>query len=336
MEAMQRSEFMISSGLALAGIVLPLPRWVWNQRKTMGQQNIQDVIIIGGSYAGLAAAMALGRALKQVLIIDGGQPCNRQTPYSHNFLTHDGVPPSVISREARAQVLQYPTVQMHEGMVVDVIRTGEGFDIQTADGSQFFGKKLVFATGIRDLLPDIPGLTACWGISVLHCPFCHGYEVKDQATGILGNGDGGYEMAVLMSNWTHDLTVYTNGISTFNDEQVRKMSAHDIQIDERDIVEIKHHAGHIQQIVFKDGQVTYLPVLYIRPPFEQHCPLPEKLGCALTTEGYIQTDGQQQTTVQDVFACGDNTSRMRTVANAVAAGTATGIALSKLLVSSTF
>lgn len=333
---MQRSDFILTSGLALAGMVLPLPKFTKNLRETMDQQDYKDVIIIGGSYAGLATAMALGRALKNVLIIDGRQPCNRQTPYSHNFLTQDGVPPLMISKAAQEQVLQYPSVRIMEELAVAVTQKDNGFEVQTDQGSTFFGKKLVFATGIRDLLPDIPGLAACWGISVLHCPFCHGYEVRHRVTGILGNGDAGYEMAALLSNWTHDLTVYTHGTSTFSEDQKIKLSAHGIQIDEREIEEIKHNAGQIEQIVFKNGQVTNLPVLYIRPPFEQHCLLPEILGCALTTEGYIHTDSQQQTTVQGVFACGDNTSRMRTVANAVASGTSTGIALSKILASSSF
>lgn len=302
----------------------------------MPLQHTQDVIIIGGSYAGLAAAMALGRALRSVLIIDGGKPCNRQTPHSHNFLTQDGSTPKMIADLAKAQVLHYPTIQWYEGLAMDVIRIKDGFEIETDDGQWFSAKKLVFATGIRDVLPSIPGLEQCWGISVLHCPFCHGYEVRQQPTVILGNGDSGFEMAALLSNWTHDLTVYTNGTSSFTEEQLQKMAAHAIRIEEEPIDRLIHHDGHVQQVLFNNGNTAAVQTMYVRAPFVQHSPLPEKLGCEFTPEGYIKTEVTQQTNIPDVFACGDNSSRMRTVANAIASGTTAGISLTKMLVTSNF
>src|SRR5215210_2082005 len=148
-----------------------------------------DVIIVGGSYSGLAAGMALGRALRKVLIIDDGKPCNRQTPFSHNFLTNDGNSPTEIAALANLQVRRYETVKFFEGLATSGIKTENGFEIQVASGETFAAKTLIFATGIIDVLPDIDGLAACWGISVIHCPFCHGYEVRNEKTGILGNGD---------------------------------------------------------------------------------------------------------------------------------------------------
>ena len=145
----------------------------------MNYQPKYDVIIIGGSYSGLAAGMALGRALRNVLIIDSGNPCNKQTPHSHNFLTNDGKSPAEIAGVAKEQLRIYGTVRLINGLAMTGIKTETGFKIQVQSGETFSSKKLVFATGIKDIMHDIPGFAECWGISVLHCPYCHGYEVRN-------------------------------------------------------------------------------------------------------------------------------------------------------------
>ncbi|MES1223024.1 MAG: NAD(P)/FAD-dependent oxidoreductase, partial [Bacteroidota bacterium] len=166
----------------------------------MNKEQNFDVIIIGGRYSGLAAAMALGRALRKVLVIDSGKPSNRQTPYSHNFITQDGKPPQEIAAIAKQQVAKYDTVEFLNGLATTGVKTENGVEIRTGADEIFTAKKLVFATGIKDIMQDIPGYAECWGISVLHCPYCHGYEVKDQPTGILGNGEYGFEFSALISN----------------------------------------------------------------------------------------------------------------------------------------
>ncbi len=195
-----------------------------------------DVIIIGGSYSGLSAAMALGRALRNVLIIDGGLPCNRQTPHSHNFITHDGEKPSVIAQKAKLQVLKYSTVQFHEGLAISGKKIDNGFLITTELMEEFTARKLIFSTGVKDLIPAIKGFSECWGISVIHCPYCHGYEVKHEKTGILANGDFAFHYAQLIHNWTKDLTIYTNGASTLTQEQLDKIALHNIPIIEKAII----------------------------------------------------------------------------------------------------
>jgi thioredoxin reductase len=280
--------------------------------------------------------MALGRALRKVLIIDSGNPCNQQTPHSHNFLTNDGKTPKEIAALAKQQVARYGSVEFLEGLVTNGVKTESGFEVHVQTGETFTARKLVFATGIKDLIPNVPGFSECWGISVLHCPYCHGYEVKSQKTGILGNGDNGFELSALISNWTDDLTLYTNGASTLITQQVSKLEKHLINIVEVEIERLEHRNGHLQNIIFKDGSTSPIKALYTRLPFEQHCNLPQSLGCELTTEGYIKVDAWQKTTVQGVFACGDNTTRMRTVASAVAMGTTTGIMVNKELIEETF
>lgn len=295
-----------------------------------------DVIIVGGSYSGLAATMALGRALKRVLIIDSGKPCNRQTPHSHNFLTQDGKTPGEIATLARQQVAQYPTIEFFNGLAVNGHKLPNGFEIQTDSGATFGAKKLVFATGVQDIMPPLDGFAECWGISVIHCPYCHGYEVRNERTGILGNGEYGYEFSMLISNWTKDLTLFTNGTSTLTAEQTAKLESHGIKIVENELEKLAHTQGKLGQVVFKDGTDFPLAALYARPPFEQHCTIPETLGCELTEDGYLKIDVFQKTTVPGIFACGDNVTRMRTVANAVSMGTTTGAMINREIIMEEF
>ena len=291
-----------------------------------------DVIIVGGSYSGLAAGMALGRALKEVLIIDSGKPCNAQTPHSHNFLTQDGKTPAAIATLAKQQVESYDTVTFFNGLATNGKKTDNGFEIQLTSGEAFQANKLIFATGIKDEMQYIEGFSDCWGISMLHCPYCHGYEVRNEKTGILGNGEHANELVKLISNWTNDLTLYTNGKSSLTFDQSEKLEKHQINIVEKEIERLEHNNGYLQNIVFKDGSKAEVKAMYSRNSFEQHCPIPESLGCELNEEGYIKVNPFQETSVDGVYACGDNTTRMRSVANSVAMGTAAGMMASKNII----
>lgn len=302
----------------------------------MIDQNKFDVIIIGGSFAGLSSAMALGRAMRNVLIIDNGLPCNRQTPHSHNFITQDGVKPGEIAEKARAQVLKYATVKIYNDTAVSGKKTQNGFTIVTQSGEVFTAKKLIFATGVKDIMPELNGFAECWGKSVIHCPYCHGYEVKNEKTGILANGDFAFHYAQLISNWTKELTIFTNGKSNLTPEQTDKISKHNIPIIEKEIAYLKHENGYIQQIVFKDLSTFDLKAMYSRPAFEQHCKIPELLGCELSEQGLLKIDMFQKTTVSNVFACGDNTSPMRSVANAVSAGNIAGAVVNNEMIEEEF
>jgi len=295
-----------------------------------------DVIIVGGSYAGLSAAMSLGRSLRDVLVIDSGKPCNAPTPHSHNFLTQDGKKPSDISSIAREQVALYKTVDFHKDVAVKAIKTNDGFDIILQSGKSVFSRKLVFATGITDQLPEIPGFRECWGKSVVHCPYCHGYEYRERKTAILGNGEVAMHYALLVGNLTKELTILTNGRKDFSDDQLAKLRQHHIAIAESEIKAIEHNGGQVPTAVFKDGTKNSFDAIYFRPPFRQHCEIPEALGCELTEQGYLKADQSQKTTIDGVFACGDNSSAMRSVANAVAAGNFAGAVINRELATERF
>jgi len=319
-----RREIIKQGGLTLTVLAFSFPLTSVTKFNLMTDNKNFDVIIVGGSYAGLSAAMALGRALRNVLIIDSGLPCNRQTPHSHNFITQDGEKPNVIAEKAKAQALKYDTVKFMTELAISGKKTESGFAITTKTGETFTAKKLVIATGLKDIMPNIKGFSECWGISVIHCPYCHGYEVKREKTGILADGDFAFHYAQLIRNWTKDLTIFTNGKSTLTQEQTDKINKHNIPIIEKEIAYLKHENGNVQQIVFKDNSTFDLKAIYSRPNFEQHCKIPEMLGCELTEQGLIKVDMFQKTTVTNVFTCGDNASPMRSVALATATGNITG------------
>jgi thioredoxin reductase len=295
-----------------------------------------EVIIIGGSYAGLSAAMALGRSLRNVLIIDSNLPCNRQTPHSHNFITQDGETPAAISQKAKAQVLQYDTVQFHNGLAISGKKIQGGFEIVTEKGDVFTAKKLILATGIKDIMPDIKGFAECWGISVVHCPYCHGYENRGKNTAIMANAEKGFHLTSLVSNLTDKVTLLTSGKAAFDEKQMAKFPTHNIEIIETAITEIEHENGQVKNVVFSNGDKIPFDAVYAAIPFVQHSDIPVALGCELTEQGYIKIDAFQKTTVEGVFACGDNSNMMRSVAFAVSTGNIIGAMVNKILTDESF
>lgn len=306
-----------------------------NQKITV-MQTQYDVIITGGSYAGLAAGMSLGRSLRNVLIIDSGKPCNRFTPHSQNFITHDGEVPAAIAQKAKEQVLAYPTVSFMGGLAISAVKSANGFDVATQNGETFSAKKLLFATGVKDNLPDIQGLADCWGKSVIHCPYCHGYEFHSEPTGILGNGDNAYHHALLVHNLTHNLSVFTNGPKEFIDEQLQKFDRNNIKVFESPVVSVSHKDGYISELILEDGSRHKISALYLRPQSIQHCEIPQQMGCELNEFGFIVTDMMQKTAIPGIYAAGDCCTQMRSVSAAVAQGNMAGAAINMELCSEVF
>ena len=317
-----RKSFLKKSGLGVLGLgfsnqLNALSAQVSEKKNNTMMQNHYEIIVIGGSYSGLSAAMTFGRSLRQTLIIDSGKPCNRQTPHSHNFITQDGRKPAEIAGDALRQVLAYNTVQKADGLVVDVQGQDGAFTVRTKSGDTYQAKKLLFATGVKDIMPDIPGFAACWGITAIHCPYCHGYEVRGKNTGILVNHESADEFAKLINHWTPHISIFTNGMARFDKEALKARS---VEVVEKPIAKVLHNDGYIKAIKFRDGSTHRLDALYHRPAFEQHCAIPEKLGCELTDNGHLKVTGFQQTNIPGIYASGDCTTFFRSVANAVAQG----------------
>ncbi|MFI2743547.1 NAD(P)/FAD-dependent oxidoreductase [Zhouia sp. PK063] len=295
-----------------------------------------EVIIIGGSYAGLSAAMALGRSLRKVLILDSGLPCNRQTPHSHNFLTQDGVAPHKLAKIAKEQVLQYNTVTFLSDIALTAKKEGEYFKVTSQAGKEFYSNKLVLATGIKDEIPSIEGFKECWGISLIHCPYCHGYEYHHKKTGILANSDRAFHLASLINNLTNDITIFTRGKANFTEEQILKLEEHHINIVEQEITALQHEHGYLNHVILKNQAILPFDVLYGSFPFIQHSTIPVSLGCELTENGYIKINNLQQTSINGVYACGDNATPMRSVAAAIAGGNLAGAMINKELIDDDF
>lgn len=298
----------------------------------MNKDFLVDVIIVGGSYSGLSAALTLGRSLRKVLIIDSGKPCNRQTPHSHNFLTRDGETPATIAAIAREQVLQYPSVSFLSNLVVKANANSDGFLIETADNQRFAARKLILATGVDDIMPPISGFAECWGRSVLHCPYCHGYEVAGRQLGILANGDMAYEMVRLIQHWSTDLVLFTNGASTLTPEQLQTINQLNVPTIETTISAIAHEPGQLTELRFADGSAYALDALYSRVSFRQHTDLAQQLGCVMTESGLIGTTEFGKTNIPGVYTAGDSSSPMRQVAMAVTNGSLAGVWVNRELI----
>lgn len=195
---------------------------------------------------------------------------------------------------------------------------------------------LIIATGVKDITPNIPGYSECWGISVIHCPYCHGYEVKYQKTGIIGNGDVAFHYSKLLSNLSKELVIFTNGKATFTKEQEEKLARYNIEIIETEIEEITHQNGQITSLKLKDNSNYFIEVVYASFGITQKTDFATKLGCEMTEKGLIKVDSTQKTTVAKVFACGDNSSPFRSLANAVSSGNIAGMNLNNLIIEYNF
>jgi thioredoxin reductase len=333
---MNRREILKISAITLTSFALPFPLTAFTKYYLMTDTKDFEVIIIGGSYAGLSAAMALGRSLRSVLIIDGGLPCNRQTPHSHNFITHDGEKPGEIVKKAKADVLKYDTVSLLNDTAISGKKVEDSFIISTQSGKEFHAKKIIFASGIKDTMSEIKGFAECWGISVVHCPYCHGYEFRGKNTGILANGARAFHLAAMVNNLTDKLTIFTNGKADFTEEQTIKIRQHNIAIIEATITEVEHKNGLIKSVIFSDGTSRPFDALYAALPFTQHSDIPASLGCELTEHGHIKVSSFQETNINGVFACGDNSNMMRSVALAVSTGNVAGAVVNGKLVEEKF
>ncbi|WP_405611067.1 NAD(P)/FAD-dependent oxidoreductase [Polaribacter sp. Asnod1-A03] len=295
-----------------------------------------EVIIVGGSYAGLSAAMSLGRSLRKTLVIDAGKPCNRQTPHSHNFLTQDGSAPKEISEISKSQVSEYDSIKFYNGFAISGKRIEKSFEITTSNGDTFTSEKLVFATGIKDIMPDIKGFSECWGISVVHCPYCHGYEIRNKKTAIIANGERAFHLTSLVYNLTKEITIITSRIADFDKDQLKKLEQKNIKIIEKEISEIEHKKGQIEKVAFKDGSTENFDCAYAAISFEQNSKIPKELGCKLTENGHIEVSSMQRTTEEGIYVCGDNSIMMRSVALAVSSGNITGAVINNELAQEAF
>lgn len=291
-----------------------------------------DVIVIGGSYAGMAAALQLLRARRKVLIIDAGQRRNRAADASHGFLGQDGADPAMIAGKARSELEAYPTLQWLDDLALEASTNGPdgGFSVRSWNGAHHVGARLILATGVSDTLPDITGLAERWGQHVFHCPYCHGYELDQGEIGVIAAGPMSLHQAELLTEWG-EVTLLVNGALALDEPARAKLAARRIRIEEAPILGIEGGAD----VRLEDGRRLRFAGLFTATRSAPSTPIAEQLGCELeaTVSGtQIRRNEMHETSVPGVFACGDAAHIPHSVSIAVGDGALTGIMVHRSLV----
>lgn len=287
-----------------------------------------DVIVIGGSFAGLSAALQLARARRRVLVLDTGQPRNRFAQFSHGFFGHDGQPPSTMLANARSQLLAYATVTFAEDLATHAVKSGEQYSVTAASGAMHTASRLILATGIRDDLSTVPGLQERWGISILHCFYCHGYEVAGRRLGVLATSERSLQTAMLLPDWSEHVTLFTNGVLTLGATQVADLASRGVFVETVPVMEILGDAPALSGLRLADGRITPLDAVFTTPPTRMASPLAEQLGCEFEqgpSGPFIRTGEDKQTTVRGVYAAGDAARAGHNASWAAADGVMAGI-----------
>lgn len=292
-----------------------------------------DVIVIGGSYAGLSGALQLARARRRVLVVDAGQRRNRFAGDSHGFLTRDGQPAAAIAAEGRAQLAAYPTVRFYDGMARGARTAGDsegnGFSVELDDGTRVDAARLLLATGVRDELPSIPGLAERWGKSVFHCPYCHGYELDKGRIGVIASSPMSLHQAQMLPHWGR-VTLFANEVCPLDAEKQADLDRRGVAVEHARVERIEERAT----VILADGRRLEMDGLFTFGRLHMASPVAEGLGCALDDGplgAYIRTDDTRQTTVPGVFAAGDAIRNAGNVAMAVADGAMAGVGVHRSL-----
>lgn len=285
------------------------------------------MIIVGGSIAGLSAALCLGRSLRQVLVVDAGQPCNRAASEAHNLIGFDGSLPKEIHSIGYANAAAYQTVDFVSGTVTNILVEKEGgqYPISTIllNNDTARARKLILATGVQDLLPPIPGLGECWGKTAIHCPYCDGYEFRDKKTAFIGISPSAVlVMAQIVSKISGKL--YIIGSYEFTKSQLDQFKRHSIDLLPYKAVSLQHSNGILESIKLDNNHTVSMDVVYVRPPHRQS-PVVSTLDLELNEQGYIKLDpATQKTNVSNIYAVGDCTDSNRALSIAMGSGTRCG------------
>ena len=293
-----------------------------------------DALIIGGSFAGLSAAMQLARANRAVCVVDGGEPRNRFAAASHGFFGQDGMPPGEMLAQARRKLAAYPSVRFVDGLAREATVEGDGFAIKVDGGPSLISRKLVLAFGLKDDLPDLPGLRERWGATVNHCPYCHGYEFLHRPLGVFNLHAHSAFQAQLIADWG-PTTFFLNGGARPDDETSARLAARNVTIEPEKVVALEGESPDLTGVRLADGRFVELASLFVAPRTSFQCPIAEQLGCVLDDGPLgrvIQTDATKQTSVPGVYAAGDIARPMHNATFASADGVMAGAGVHHALI----
>ncbi|MFB2660061.1 NAD(P)/FAD-dependent oxidoreductase [Shewanella mangrovisoli] len=293
-----------------------------------------EIVIIGGSFAGLAAALQLARAQRKVVVIDANQPRNRFAHASHGVFGLDGKTPTEIRTTVLAQLEQYPSFSLQETQATGVEQTQTGYAVLTADGMNIRCQRLILAMGIQDTLPNIEGVATYWGKAVAHCPYCHGYELRGKSLGVLASGELAMHQALMLPDWG-PTTLFTQQAFVPNDGERHALAKRQVQIETTPIVSVHGDGELLTHVVLADGRTVALQGLFVAPQIQLPTPLIEMLGLALEAGplgNTVKVDAQKESSLSGVFVAGDLSNQMQSATLAIASGTMAGIAAHRSLI----
>jgi thioredoxin reductase len=294
---------------------------------------IWECVIVGGGAAGLSAGLVLGRARRRTLLVDAGQQSNLAAHGVGGLLGHDGRSPADLYQQGRKELAAYPSVEVRNGEVASGRRVGDVFELETSDGSRERARRVLLATGMEYRPPEVKGLKECWGTSVFHCPFCDGWELRDQSLAVLARGEKAIHSALLLRGWTDDLVLLTDGPADLSDDERGRLARAGVKIDERQLAELISCDAQLEAVQFADGGRLECRGLLVATTLHQRSPLAEQLGAepgevTPLGEAPVNVDGLCRTTATGVFAAGDLSTQLPpSVASAIAAGSLAGMSV---------
>jgi thioredoxin reductase len=287
-----------------------------------------DVVLVGGGAAGLSAALVLGRARRRVAVVDAGEPRNAPAAHMHGFLSRDGMPPAQLRAAGRAEVRSYG-VELIDGRVAGI---EPGFVVRLADGETLHARRILLATGARDALPDVRGVRERWGRDLLHCPYCHGWEVRDKPLGVLGPAPGSVAHALLVRQWSDDVVFFPHTADP-DPTELRQLRARGIAVERGAVASLVVEDDRLTGVKMADGRLTPRAAVFVRPMSQpQPDGLLAELGCAVDESGFVIADAVGRTSVAGVWAAGNVVDPRLQVISSAGAGSATAIAINADLV----
>jgi thioredoxin reductase len=293
--------------------------------------NRYDVVVIGGGAAGLSAALVLARARRTVAVVDAGAPRNAPAAHMHGFLSRDGLPPQDLLAVGRDEMTSYGGTLI-DGSVAATTRCADGgFEVRLDDGSVLAARRVLVATGLHDVLPDIPGVRERWGRDLLHCPYCHGYEVRDQPLGVLGGTTEAVQHAQLVRQWSSDVVLFPH-TDTPTAHQREQLAAREIRVVEGTVQRLLVEDDQLTGVELEHGRVVRRTAVFVRPRFVPSTDLLVSLGCELDDDGWVRTDAVGRTTVPGVSVAGNVANPRAQVITAAGEGSSAAIALNADLV----
>jgi thioredoxin reductase len=294
---------------------------------TGSRDNPYDAVIVGGGPAGLNAALILGRCRRRVLLCDSGAPRNAVSRGVHGFLSRDGTPPGELRRIAREELRPYDSVELRDVVVVDAAVRPHGFDVTLADGGTVPARKLLLATGLTEELPEIAGVEEFWGRGVYSCPYCDGWEHRDQPIAAYGLRDAAKGLALEMKIWSGDVVLCTDGPAGLSKDDEAELDRHGIPVIEDRLARLEGSGRGLERICFASGRIIERRALFYVYGERECSELATRLGCELTQTGTVKTRSYEKTNVPGLYVAGDASRRVQFAIVAAAEGAAAAFAI---------